>query len=235
MSIKQDSMFRRLHTSERKRVLQTLGQQKTEVIAKGSKDDLYTLFSKSFEKDKFLYCQLGKTDSSPAKNQSVVCNFNQGFERYFFQSGMSVGETKVVLEPSEIYVLQRRRTVRMRIPEKYPLANFNCIHMKGKAIFHELRAIDFSSGGVRVFHAGEEVPFEAGDKFLGILHLGKRKPLQMSGIVKHIIKRKLWDVQGQIIGIQFDGLNKTMEIKLLTLFMDLHREIFVKNYKEQID
>jgi hypothetical protein len=228
---KDEGMFRRLHSSERKRILQTIGSHKTELTAKTESDELFTFSSGPFENDKYLHCTYVKGQTKPNKDQAVVINFVHGFERYFFQGFVTLTPDKVIVEALDVYILQRRKSVRMRIPEKFDLANFNCIHMKGKASFHEMRIIDFSSGGVRVFYPHGDPVFDIGDKFLGVLHLGNRKPMQMGAVVRHIIKKKLWDQKGQIIGIQFDGLNKTMEIKLLTVFMDLHREIFVKNFK----
>lgn len=104
-----------------------------------------------------MHCRAGSVGRLPSKDQNVVVNFILGFERYFCEGRMRIesGVANIDMKKN-LYVLQRRKSVRMNIPDKYP-ASFNCI-----------------------------------------------------------------------LGIQFELQNKTFETKLLTIFMDLHRELFVK-------
>lgn len=222
-------MFRRLHNSERKRILQAVGPHRTLITVKGTQDDeVYNLMAGPWVEDKNLHCRAGSVGRLPSKDQNVVVNFIFGFERYFCEGRMRIESGVAIIDMNEnLYVLQRRKSVRMNIPDKYP-ASFNCINLKGKPVLLDMKVLDFSSGGVRAHFAKFDPVFKAGDPFKAVLHLGQRRPMELNVTVRHVIQRTSGNNPGQILGIQFDLQSKTLETKLLTIFMDLHRELFVK-------
>lgn len=230
-ALKSGGIFRRLHQSERKKILQTLGALPTYLSVKGDGDLIYSLITESFSDDKILQCRAERASDYPKKDQAVVVNLSSGNEKYFFQGFLISTPGKIVIQvPDVMYILQRRKSVRMDIPEKYP-ATFIVIQMNAKTVFHEMRILDFSSGGVRVFFPDEKTSLAVGQKFLGVLHLSSRRPLQLEATIRHIVKKEINGISGQQFGIQFENLDKILETKLLTTFMDVQREIFIKNYK----
>jgi hypothetical protein len=227
----QQGIFKRLNQSDRKRILSHVASDRVTIYIKTITDEIFGVKTETYEDEKFLCGALADSTKVPGNDQEVVVNFSHGHERYFFQGFLTVSANRAVITvPEVLYILQRRKAVRMNIPEKYN-AGFNAIQFNGKAVFYEMRVLDFSSGGLRAFFPSTEQIFEIGQTFLGVLHLGIRRPLQVNSTVRYVGKKVHNGVEGQTFGIQFEGMDKNMEVKLLTVFMDMQREIFVKNYK----
>lgn len=229
-SIKQ-GMFRKIHQSERKRMVASLAEHRTALVIRGAGEDIYNMMSDGSEGDKLLKCRLIFGGLVPEKSQSVVVNFTFGYERYFFRGELTLSEGKYYIDTtSDFYILQRRKSARLIMPAEFP-CGFNMIEHRKKNVFYELKIIDFSSGGAKVWFPLFEPEFVTGETIKGVIHLGIRRPLNMDGTVRHVIRQESGDRAGQVFGVQFDAGNKIMEVKLLTMFMDLQREIFLKYSK----
>ena len=229
-SIKQ-GMFRKIHQSERKRMVTALGQHRTALVVRGNNDEIFNMISDGADGDQLLKCRLVLGSKVPDQDQSVVANFTFGYEKYFFHGQLSLSGGQFFIDTSaDFYILQRRKAARLVMPEEFP-CGFNLIEHRQKNVFYELRILDFSSGGIKVWFPLFEPEFVTGEKIKGVIHLGIRRPLNMDGVVRHVINQETGERTGQLFGVQFDAGNKIMEVKLLTMFMDLQREIFLKYSK----
>ena len=224
-------MFRKIHQSEKKRMVIALAEHRTALVIRGADDDIFNMMSDGAEGEKLLKCRIIFGGLLPDKSQSVVVNFTFGYEKYFFRGEMTLAEGKFFVNTdSDFYILQRRKAARLVMPAEFP-CGFNLIEHRSKNVFYELKIIDFSSGGVKVWFPLFEPEFVTGEVIKGVIHLGIRRPLNMDGTVRHVIRQESGDRTGQVFGVQFDAGNKIMEVKLLTMFMDLQREIFLKYSK----
>ena len=224
-------MFRKIHQSEKRRLVASLGDHRTSLVIRGNNDEIFNMMSDGTEGDRLLKCRLVFGSKVPQEKQAVVINFTFGYERYFFRGDMSLSEGKYFIDTSaDFYILQRRKSARLVMPPEFA-CGFNMIEYRKKNVFYEMRIIDFSSGGAKVWYPLFEPEFVTDELIKGVVHLGIRRPLNMDGTIRHVVRQESGDRTGQIFGIQFDAGNKIMEVKLLTMFMDLQREIFLKYSK----
>lgn len=231
MSSFKQGMFRKIHNSDRKRMLQSMGQHRVPLSVKTDDDEIFDVLTTGLESDQLLRCQLILGSKMPMSDQSVVVNFTFGYERYFFQGFLVVRGEQILVDASgDFYILQRRKAARMIMPPDYP-CGFNIIRHQDKAVFYEMKVVDFSSGGLKAYYPYADPGFFTNEKVGGVLHLGKRRPINIECLLRHVQKRTSGPKPGQVIGVQFDNMNRIMELKLLTIFMDVSREVFI-NYSK---
>jgi alginate biosynthesis protein Alg44 len=225
------TMFRRIHNSERKRVLAAIGKHPTVLSAKGNNDEVFGFISDALDDEKLLRCRFEEGSKQPTEDHSVVVNFTFGYERYFFRGFMTTTQDRVFIDASsDFYILQRRKSARLVLPEGYP-SGFNMIEYRNKGCFYELRIIDFSSGGIKVWYPLFDPVFVTGEKIKGVVHLGSRRPINLDAVIRHVVTQQDGANAGQVFGLQFDPMNRITEVKMLTIFMDLQREVFIKYSK----
>ena len=227
----QPGMFRKLPNSERKRLVMTLGSHRNTLTVKGIKDDIFNMTSEGAEGERFIHVRPIFGSLVPKVAQEVLVNFALGLERYFFHGEMHLADGKYyIATEGDFYILQRRKAARLILPEEFP-SGFNIIEYQGKKVFYQMKVIDFSSGGLKVFYPSLAPALISGEAIKGVIHLGIRRPLDMDGFIRHIVRQTAGDRTGQIFGVQFDLENKIMETKLLTVFMDVQREVYIKHTK----
>lgn len=220
--------FKKVPNSEKKSVFKSVIDEKYILTFKPEEqDELLSYQALQFIENKLLLKVVAGSEKL-LKTQSCFINFLIGEDRYYFQTlAKPQGKTNdgcLISIDVDLFVLQRRKSMRIRIPKTYP-AFFNIIRKDEKAALGEGVIIDFSSGGVRVVMKSAIIDLKIGDLVRAVLHLNHRRPIEIDLLVRHVFPQSDGSLQ---YGGQFQNLNSMLENRLLILNMDLHREIFLK-------
>jgi hypothetical protein len=219
-------IFRKVPLSEKKILFKKGSVDKMPFFVKGESDDLITLLLDEYVDGKVLTFNYAANSPRLFSNQQVVVNFTEGEDRYFFHTVAEVFSNRVHMAADlDVYVLQRRKSPRLEIPNAYP-GTFNIISHQGKPVLYNCQFVDFSSGGCRVKYLGHLPVFKTGEIIRGVIHLNHRNPVELDCEIKH---HAYDNEQGiQAFGIQFKLNTNILESKMLVVFMDLQRELFMK-------
>lgn len=229
-SFQKEEAFKKVPVSEKKALCRQIINERAVVLAMGVGDNLYRLMPESLEEDdQYLVCTLSANSEPEDFLQEVIINITIGENRYFMMSYMSHdGRIAKVDMHREMYVLQRRRNIRLMLPDEYP-ATLALLFYNDREVLIDGRIIDFSSGGCRVQIKTAKIEIYVGDRFKGTLSLGSRRSFSIQGQVRHTTTDVVDNKIMQTFGIQFGPMDKAMETKLITIFMDLQREVFMAN------
>jgi hypothetical protein len=211
--------------SEKKRIFKEMVHSESEIVLKGKGDTLYFLKPVRISENRWIVCK-EVTDLGLQDEDEAIANFSLGSERYFFQTPVQVSSLSVMLEAEvDLYHLQRRKSLRVSVPRDIG-AVASIINFKHISTMLEAQVVDFSKGGLRVSYAAPLPEFKSGDPITLNVRLGEfRRPFTVEGIIRH---RAEGPANTQVFGIQFVNVSHTLEMKLLTLQMDLQSEIFRK-------
>ena len=228
MSVIDREIFRKVAMSEKKEIVKALAALKLEIIVKGSTDHIYHLHGvKVLENGLLEVKNINKNEPLPL-NESAIVNIVYENHRFFFQAMMMTSGTRIMLDTNEdFYILQRRKSPRLEIPLTYE-GLMNIVQYRGKPVFFDSRILDFGSGGVRISFAKATPYFRTGETFTAFLHIGAKTPVKLECEVRHTMSTGPTAQVPQIFGVQFTASNTIDENRLLIIFMDLQRELFIK-------
>ena len=219
-------IFRKVPLSEKKVLFKEGAAEKMSFYAKGDSEDLVTLHLDEYVDGKVLIFIFASNSPKILSNQTLIMNFSHGEDRYFFHAPAEIYNNRIHISADlDVYILQRRKTPRLDIPDAYP-GGFNIIGYQNKLVMYQCTFKDFSSGGCRVLYPAHLPLFKTGDVIRGVIHLNHRNPVELDGEIKHHIMDKI--AGNQFFGIQFKFPTTILENKMLVVFMDLQRELFVK-------
>lgn len=236
MTKRNSPMFNQVHLIDKKIIFRSLPMRKTKIMMKN--DELVVrLEALASSSEKILECQylpFTPNETLPDLSQVfennisslVVLNFSFNEDRYFMQTTASLdsGKISVDLAP-DLFVLQRRRSARVDITFSYP-HQIRVIEHHGKPVFIEGRMVDFGAGGCRLEILQMNPQFTEADELVVVLRLSHRNPLTLKSQVRHASSKTS---QGnQIFGVQFLGLGPIMENKMMSLLMEVQKELFAK-------
>ncbi|MGZ3793428.1 MAG: PilZ domain-containing protein [Bdellovibrio sp.] len=218
-----NSIFKLIKSAEEKTKLwDDLAKARGEILCKGKEDVLCKLKAQYYNaKNNYVECSYETPDRLfPAED--YLGYFFIGGEKYYFRSVEKLQNDKVLIPLAEnLYRLQRRQNYRVRIPENYH-AYYNIVSVNGRAQNLVGRLGDLSSQGCRTVYPENTHALKEEDKVIGHLIIGKRAPIEIEGIVRHLKPEgKL-----QNCGIEFSPLTSIMENKLFMITMEIHKEIF---------
>lgn len=222
-------IFKKVAVSEKKMIFREAANDRTHLSIKGfASDELFHLIAIQDEKDEVLLCHHTADSKEVSKDQKVVVNFVFNNERYFFHSDLSFQLGWAVLRiDGELFQLQRRENARIELPYQYEAAFILTQHC-GKSYFIDCRLKDISAGGFKFEMLGEAVELRVGDRIKGSLRLGVRRPMEFEVEVRYAQKREFEGKIYQTAGVQFLNRDQLLENRLLSLMMDLQRELFLK-------
>lgn len=238
----QSTMFNKVNSFEKRVIFRSLATRKSKLMMKSIEEVITQLVATKNVEDKKMECKLvqmvstkeGDEDSGKIiplrSNQSVILNFNFNEDRYFMQTNMIVNEERILLDlEPDLFVLQRRKSPRIELPTGFP-QHLRIIEYQGKVVFFEGRVLDFGPGGCRVEMILNTPRFATADRMALVLRLSHRNPLNLKAEVRHIVLKE--DERGlrQTFGVQFKDLGSIMENKMMSLLMELQKEMFTKNY-----
>lgn len=221
-------IFKRVGLSDRKQLFRHIASHNINIILKTEEDVIFQLVAAQTENDEVLLCHPTDESRKSEKNLKVTANFIYEDDRYFFQTEVSHTHGWAVLRTDvDLFQLQRRANTRVDLPQDYSAA-FSINSHQGKKYFLEAQLIDISAGGMKITWA-EGPLVKNGDIVRGHLRLGYRRPLEFDVEVRHVIKKDEADGKfSQVAGVQFSGINNMMENRLLSLMMNLQRELYLK-------
>ncbi|WII72318.1 PilZ domain-containing protein [Bdellovibrio sp. 22V] len=229
------TIFKKVALSEKKLLFREIADDKIQLTIKGSAhEEIFHLIAVQTEKDEALLCHHTADSKSFATNQAAVVNFSFKSERYFFKTELSFEAGWAVLRTDvDLFQLQRRANARVDIPAKYD-AVFLLTNHGGKSYFLDTRVRDVSAGGFKMEFLGEKPELKIGDKVKGSLRLGSRRPMEFEIEVRFVQNRESEQGLIQTAGVQFLNVDHILETRLLSLMMDLQRELFLKypNHKK---
>ncbi len=223
------NIFKRVAVSERKALFRDICQSKVTLSLKSSDgEDVFHLLAIQTEKDETLLCHHTADSKEMTGTMKVLANFMFEDERYFFQTDLEFSTGwAILITDVDLFMLQRRANARIDLPEKY-FANFNIIKYDGKAQFVECRIEDISAGGLKITIPKAEPVLKIGDVLRGALRLGNRRPMELDIEVRFAQTKEQGGVTVQVAGVQFKDVDHLLENRLLSLMMDLQRELFLK-------
>ncbi len=238
----QSTMFNKVNSFEKRVIFRSLATRKSKLMMKSIEDVITQLVVSKNVEDKKMECKLvqmvstkeGEEDSGKViplrSNQNVILNFNFNEDRYFMQTNMIVNEERILLDlEPDLFVLQRRKSPRIELPTGFP-QQLRIIEYQGKVVFLEGRVLDFGPGGCRVEMVLNTPRFATADRVALVLRLSHRNPLNLKAEIRHTVLKE--DERGlrQTFGVQFKDLGPIMENKMMSLLMELQKEMFTKNY-----
>ena len=135
-----------------------------------------------------------------------------------FESGWAVIQIS-----GDLFQLQRRANARFIMPQGYP-AVYILMEHEGKKYFVDCAVKDISAGGLKLEVPITHPDFRTGEVLRGSLRLGSRRAMELEVEVRFNLKGDKFHT----VGAQFLNVDHVMENRLLSLMMDLQRELFLK-------
>lgn len=223
--MKLQGIFKKIHVSDRKRLLKLIAEAKAVVTCRYQDSKFHVLASLYQEEEKTLVC-LPTQDNPEFVESDCVMHFEAEDQQYFFTSFLTKDTQNRWIIPVAIdfYVLQRRSSSRIEIPPEYP-AIFRIQKMNGESSFTDTKVIDVSAGGLKIKLSHSVLTLKNGDLIEGVLRLGTRTPISLKAEVRYV-EKKTEDKQPQVVGVMFLGVSKILENKLLTVLMNLQHELY---------
>ncbi len=222
-------IFKKISKTEKTELFQQLVEKHLEIIVKGDEDQFFYLIAKELSHGNRIECTAMAGMAMPKIHQAVIISIEAGDHRYY-------ANTKLLAESAErcsldvsvpVFQLQRRRSVRLPLPKEMP-QSANIISLHGKTVFIPAVIDNFSAGGVRLKIEGTEHPILVGLELEIVMQISKKSPMQLIAQVRHISEALVEEKTVQMVGVQFLGLDKNMETRLMISLMDLQREVFLK-------
>lgn len=221
--------------SERKRIYSELVQSRGAIILKGPRDQLSFLNPIQLLDFQFLKCVYQVDSPRVSPQDSLVDHFVQfsvGTDRYYFNSSATPSDQFLTLTASDdLYQLQRRSSLRISLPWALN-TRANIISKNDLATLTECRVLDISTGGIKAefdSSKNDHTHWKTGDSLVMMLHLGKRIPFQIEGIIRYLSPITATDHGPHFhCGIEFINKSTLLENKLLSIQMDIQSEIFRK-------
>ncbi|MEK2690428.1 flagellar brake protein [Bdellovibrio sp. GT3] len=218
------NIFKKVPVSEKKFLFREIAHDKLQINVKGDDDSFFNLIAVQTEKDVDLLCHHTSNSQLFEKNQSVMVNFAFKDERYFFRTELSFSTGWAHLKIDvDLFQLQRRANARIDLPKKYD-GVFRLTKHGAQKFFLDSKILDVSAGGLKIAFPHELPALQVGDKVQGSMRLGIRRPIDFDLEVRFAsLKDGI-----QIAGMQFLNVDTRMESRLLSMMVDLQREIFIK-------
>ena len=213
--------------ADKMRLLEDLAKSRFEIQVKiPGTESVHTTKAFEFNGEKVI-CILPVALKNIDKTGSIIFSFFIGGEKYFMDANYKVIAGELVVSiPENIFHLQRRDHYRIRIPAEFS-ALFEFTSVNGKLLKGSAVLFDLSAGGCKMEIDSSKAKFENDDQIKGELFLNDRKPIPVTGKIKHLQKKqsdklRLW------VGLQFVDLSEKEKNRIGSLVMDLYREFFAK-------
>lgn len=220
-----ETIFKRVAVSERKLIFREMADDRCQVTCKSAdQDGVFHLIAVQIEKDQTLFCHHTEDSKHITQPQKVLLNFSFKTERYFMQTEIYFESGWIVVPISgDLFQLQRRANARFVMPAEYGATYILSSH-EGKKYFVDCLIKDISAGGLKLEVPPTHPEFKVGEILKGTLRLGTRRPMDFDVEVRFAQKTPT----GHVVGVQFLNIDHIMENRLLSLMMDLQRELYLK-------
>lgn len=227
------NVFKKVHLSEKKKVFKKVIEDQAILLVKTESMDVQQLVVSKNIEDKIIECAFLNGSEFDLKNSEMaIVSINLKEDKYFFYGLITFSDQKIYVDTlGDLFYLQRRKSARLDLPEGY-VSKCKIIGNNGKALPFDCEVLDISSGGCRLTLASLEPLIKARAVLKLKITLGHRSAFETKGEVRHVKPIKDYTDLPQIIGIQFVDHDPGFEAKMLNLYMDVQREIFLKQIKK---
>lgn len=226
-------IFKKVHLSDKKRIFKQIAVENTLLLLKVEKQDVKRIVVKRNLDDRTLECECQNGDVLDLQIPEVgVINLTYLEDRYFFSGVVRTVQKQIYIDiQGELFYLQRRKSARMEIPDSY-VAKGKVLDFYGKKVQLDFKVIDFSSGGCKISLNSMLPLIRTKERFKMLITLGNRSSFEAEVEVRHTKEIfKLKDLP-QVLGVQFINSDPFFEGKMLNLYMDVQREIYLKFIKK---
>lgn len=139
----------------------------------------------------------------------------------------AAGANSVLLDYSKVELLrlQRRDSFRIVVPVGIPLTFYLNNKIKPE---YAVAVSDVSMGGLALVMPPDQIAsFWVGSSIRGSLVLSGRDPIELEGVIRHHFPKDAF--KHQKMGVQFSEVTGELQRELLSLTLQLHREINKKS------
>lgn len=211
---------------ERRHLFENAMKEKTVLLCKFGEDEDLVQLAVSAMQDEIL---VGRSEK-PIRlqdQQTVLGNFAVGEDRYFFTGTVDIRGRYVSISTAvEVFKLERRKTLRVPVPEGYALTA-NLTEVNGRSIFQAAQVVDVSAGGIRLFlpQNPQGTGITVGSPLKGILRLPSTKTLDFDGTIRHLqtVSGENGDVRH--FGLEFGACQASISQRLIVLTFDIQRKM----------
>jgi hypothetical protein len=225
-------VFKKVHLSEKKKIFKQIIEDRLVWLVKVESIDVQQVVPSRMMAEKIAECEFVDGQSFDLKKPKMgVISINSGEDRYFFHGLVVLNNGRIYVEThGDLYYLQRRKSARLELPENYA-ASARITDFKGKTLPFDCDVADISSGGCKLYLTSLEPLIQPGTILKLKITLGYRSPFEVSGEVRHVKPVRDFSELPQAIGIQFVSTDPMFDGRMLNLYMDIQREIFIKYIK----
>jgi PilZ domain. len=228
MNLEGQSVFKKVAVSEKKSLLRKLAEMQGQLAIRGEDESFFHLQAMQNERDELLLCHHTQNSKAHEKAQGIIANFMIDEERYFLRCNLSFARGWAILDlTGDLFLLQRRANARIDLPEQFT-AYFNITSVEGRSVFIDAKILDMSAGGLKLEWMGDLPALSPLAKMKGMLKLGSRRPWELTVEVRHHVKKSVNNITYQTAGVKFYEVDSFTENRLLSLMMDLQRELYLK-------
>jgi hypothetical protein len=239
-------IFKKVSVSERKTLFREMVKARDILTIKGETEDPFHLIAIQVEKDEFLMCHHTADSKGQSKPQTVVANFTHENDQYFCRTDLTFNLNWAILKLDlDLFKLQRRASARIEIPDEIN-AEFILKQFGPNKYDVICKVKDVSTGGIKAEMPIGAPDLKIGDTVQGILRFGNRRPFEFELEARFVQKISTGEViteqtsvpylpsnQVQITGFQFLKIDSVIESRMLTILMDIQREIYIKTVKKR--
>jgi alginate biosynthesis protein Alg44 len=211
---------------ERRKILESLIKAKTQVICKGADDSLFYFNPTSIIGDSALIGSSKAITGLPTKNVEVIGNFTVEPDRYFFRCPVKIqGDLLQFPLNMVIFRLQRRASLRVKVPHNFPLA-INIYQINGNSKVVTTKVIDLSAGGVRFkITDPKDLKLNLEDKLSIAVHPSSGRALELGAVVRHALQMQVGINKEIHYGCEFVTSSTVTKNRLLALSLELQQKI----------
>lgn len=225
-------VFKKVHLSDKKKLLKRFIEDRLIWLVKTESIDVQQVVPNRMMDEKIVECEFVNGQVFDLKTPEMgVISINSGEDRYFFYGLVALNNDRVYIEThGDLFYLQRRKSARLELPENFT-ATARITDYKGKTLPFDCDVADISSGGCKLYLTSLEPLIQAGTILKMKITLGHRSPFEVNGEVRHVKPVRDFSELPQTMGIQFVSTDPMFEGRMLNLYMDVQREVFLKYVK----
>lgn len=227
-------IFKKVHLSEKKRIFRRLIENQIILLVKGETADVEQVIPRKIIDEKVIECEFVKEKEFNVKSSELaIVSVNLEEDKFFFCGLRTIAGKSIYIDiQGDMFYLQRRQSARLDLPEDY-VRVCRILDYNGKVLPFDCDVVDISSGGCRLALTSMEPVIKVDSVVKLKITLGYRSPFEVKGEVRHVKKIKNYSDLPQVLGIRFIDYDPSFEAKILNMYMDIQREVFLKHLNKK--
>jgi hypothetical protein len=200
---------------ERKKLLQRVAKEKTKVLIKTPKNEVFEF--RAFGVDASFNLEGQLSGGEVREYDKVTALFYVAQDRYFITTRIKKKDGfHILLNDAQFYKFNRRSAFRVHLPESLEVSYYVST-IRNIEINRKVHVIEFSSGGARIQWVGEK-RLANGTQLKGALQWGKGKVLPVEAVVVH-------NPQPGVYGLRFMNMTTVTMNRLKMLSIEVQQAI----------